>query len=303
MRKLIWLGVFVAALVAHTVFTDLETKSAEKRPGGKIVKLEGGDLHYKNEGDREDPVVVLLHGFSASQKWWDRVAPELVRRGFRVIRFDLLGHGGSEKPRDGYAPDEQARHVADALRKLRVRRAVVVGHSMGGTVASALVQERRRLVRRVAVLGTSPRDGFAELPFTGRLATWPVVGELVRRFAPDQVIRTGIDAAFADGVDVPDEFVDELDGMTFSSYDKSTTLANEFVERQPNSVRIDRSRVPLLVIFGTEDEIVDPKAADAWEKDVSRARVVRLRGVGHSPLWEAPREVVRLLVDFARGRG
>ena len=300
MRKLIGLGVVAALLVVNTIVTDLETKPAEKRRGGKIVELAGGDLFYKDEGDRDDPVVVMLHGFSASQRWWDRVTPDLTRRGLRVIRFDLLGHGASEKPRDGYAPDEQARRVGDALEKLRVRRATIVGHSMGGTVASALVQERPRLVRRIAVLGTSPREGFAELPFTGRLATWPVVGELVRRLAPDQVIAAGMDAAFADGVDVPAAFVDELDGMTFSAYDKSTTEANAFIKEQANSERIKRSGLPLLVIFGTKDEIVDPKAADAWAKDVPGARVVKLKGVGHSPLWESPRDVVKELLAFAR---
>lgn len=300
MRKLIGLGVVVVLLAVNTVVTDLETKPAEKRRGGEIVELSGGDLFYRDQGDREDPVVVLLHGFSGSQRWWDRVTPDLVRRGLRVIRFDLLGHGASEKPRDGYAPDEQARRVADALAKLRVRRATIVGHSMGGTVASALVQERPRLVRRIAVIGTSPRDGFAELPLAGRIATWPVAGELVRRFAPDPAIAAGLDSAFADGVDVPDAFVDDLDGMTFSAYDRSTTEAKEFIEAQPSSERIKRSGVPLLVIFGTDDEIVDPKAADAWAKDVPTARVVKLSGAGHSPLWERPRDVVKELLDFAR---
>jgi pimeloyl-ACP methyl ester carboxylesterase len=302
MRRLIGVGVVVALLLVNTIVTDLETKPAEKGRGGKIVKLSGGDLFYKDEGDRDDPVMVLLHGFSASQRWWDRVTPDLVRRGVRVIRFDLLGHGRSEKPRDGYAPDEQANRVADALRKLHVRRATIVGHSMGGTVASALVEEHPRLVRRIAVLGTSPRDGFAELPLTGRVATWPVVGEFVRRFAPDPLIQAGLDSAFADRVDVPDAFVDDLDGMTFSAYDKSSTEANDYLEAEPNSERIKRSGVPLLVIFGTEDDIVDPKAANAWAEDVPRAHVVRLRGVGHSPQWERSREVVKQLLAFARLR-
>ena len=161
-----------------------------------------------------------------------------------MIRFDLLGHGNSEKPRDGYAMDEQARLVAAALRKLRVKRATVVGHSMGGTVASALVEQEPRLVRRLAVIGTPPREGFAELPFTGRLATWPVVGELVRRFAPDPLIKAGLDSAFADDVEVPDEFVDDVDGMTFSAYDKSRSEADEFVEDRANSERVGRRRRP-----------------------------------------------------------
>ena len=300
MRKLIGLGVIALLLLVNTVVTGRETKDAEAARGGKIVRLEDGDLFYKDEGDRGDPVVVLLHGFACSQRWWDQVAPDLVARGLRVIRFDLLGHGNSEKPRDGYAPDDQARLVAQALRKLRVKRATIVGHSMGGTVASALVEQNRRLVRRIAVLGSAPAEGFAELPLTGRLATWPVVGELTRRFAPDPLIKAGLDSAFADDVDVPDEFVDDVDKMTFSAYDKSRAEADEFVEDKPNSKRVAEADVPLLVIFGTEDEIVDPEAADRWKRDVPRARVVKMPDVGHSPHWENPREVVELLLDFAR---
>ena len=300
MRRLIWLGAVAFALLVHTVVTDRETESAEKSRGGKIVELAGGDLHYKDEGDRDDPVIVLLHGFASSQRWWDRVAPDLARRGLRVIRFDLLGHGRSEKPREGYAPDEQARRLGEALRKLRVKRATVVGHSMGGTVASALVEQQPRLVRRLAVIGTAPREGFAEVSFTRRLSTWPVVGELARRFAPDQAIKAGLASAFADDVDVPDAFVDDLDGMTFSAYDKSTTEAREFIEEKPNSERVAAADVPLLVIFGTADELVEPKAADQWAKDVPGARVVKLPRVGHSPQWERPREVGELLLDYAR---
>ncbi len=300
MRKLIWLGVIAFALLVHTILTDRETKDAEKSRGGNIVELAGGDLHYKDQGDRDDPAILLLHGFAASQRWWDRVAPDLARRGLRVIRFDLLGHGGSEKPRDGYAPDDQARRVAAALEKLDVMRATVVGHSMGGTVASALVEQEPRLVRRLAVIGATPREGFAELPFTGRVATWPVVGELARRFAPDQVIKAGLDSAFADSVEVPDAFADDLDGMTFSAYDKSSTEAQEFVEDRPNSERVADAHVPLLVIFGTADEVVEPEAADQWKKDVPGARVVKMPGVGHSPHWERPREVVKLLLDYTR---
>ena len=300
MRKLIALGVVAVLLVVNTIVTDRDTKPAEASHGSKIIELPGGDLNYKEAGDRDDTAIVLLHGFSASLNWWDRVAPELANRGLRVIRFDLLGHGGSEKPRDGYAPDDQADLIDQALEKLRVRRATVVGHSMGGTVAIALAEQDRRLVRKVAVLGTPPRDGFADLPFLGKVATWPVVGELVRRFAPDAAIKAGLDSAFADDVDVPDKFVDDLDEMTYSAYDKSSSEAQEFVEDKPNSERVNDARVPLLVIFGKEDEIVEPEAADRWKKDVPRAHVVKMGGVGHSPHWENPRQVTELLLDYAR---
>ena len=66
MRKLIALGVIVLLLIVHTVVTNRETKSAEAGRGGKIVQLEGGDLYYKEAGDRDDPAIVLLHGFACS---------------------------------------------------------------------------------------------------------------------------------------------------------------------------------------------------------------------------------------------
>jgi pimeloyl-ACP methyl ester carboxylesterase len=300
MRKLIGLGVVVLLLVVHTIVTDRETKSAEASHGSKVIELPDGDLNYVEAGDRDDPAIVLLHGYACSLRWWDRVAPALANRGLRVIRFDLLGHGGSEMPRDGYGMDDQARLVAEALRKLRVRRAVVVGHSMGGTVASALVEQEPRLVRKVAVLDTPPREGYVDTALLRRLSTWPVVGELTRRFTPDAVIKAGLDSAFADDVDVPDQFVDDLDGMTFSAYDKSSAEAGDFVEEKPNSERVREAGVPLLVIFGTEDEIVDPEAADRWKEDVPRARVVKMPGVGHSPQWENPRQVTELLLDYTR---
>jgi pimeloyl-ACP methyl ester carboxylesterase len=300
MRKLIGLGVVVLLLLVNTVVTDRETKPAEASHGSKIIELPDGDLNYVEAGDRDDPAIVLLHGYACSLRWWDRVAPELANRGLRVIRFDLLGHGGSEMPRDGYGMDNQAHLIAEALEKLRVRRAVVVGHSMGGTVASALVEQEPRLVRKLAVIDTPPRDGFVDSSLLRQTSTWPVVGELARRFTPDPVIKAGLDPAFADDVDVPDQFVDDLDGMTFSAYDKSAAESQDFLEDRPNSERVQDARVPLLVIFGAEDEIVEPEAADRWKKDVPRARVVKMGGVGHSPHWERPREVSQLLLEYAR---
>jgi pimeloyl-ACP methyl ester carboxylesterase len=300
MRKLIGVVVVVVLLLVNTVVTDRETKPAEASHGSKIIELPDGDLNYKEAGDRDDPAIVLLHGYACSLRWWDRVAPALSGRGLRVVRFDLLGHGGSEKPRDGYEMDHQAHLVAEALTKLRVRRAVVVGHSMGGTVASSLVEQKPRLVRKLVVISTPPREGYVDSSLLRTTSTWPVVGELTRRFAPDQAIKAGLDDAFADDVDVPDQFVDDLDGMTFSAYDKSSAEAGDFVEDRPNSERVADARVPLLVIFGTEDDIVEPEAADRWKEDVPRARVVKMSGVGHSPHWERPREVTQLLLEYAR---
>ena len=86
------------------------------------------------------PAIVLIHGFGAAIDWWDKIAPELATN-YRVIRIDLssLGHGGTAAPRSaGYSIERQAMLVSAILDQMGVERFTVIGHSMGGEVATAL---------------------------------------------------------------------------------------------------------------------------------------------------------------------
>ncbi len=298
MRRLLFLVlVVVAALLAvNTVVTDNETKPA-KADIGRVLDLRGGDLQVKEDGDAARPALVLLHGFASSLHWWDAAARSLAR-GFHVVRIDLLGHGGSEKPKSGYSMANQARLVEAALARMGVRRAIVVGHSMGGTVATAIAERSPALISGLVLVGTPPDDEAGELPFLARLGFVPVIGEAIRRLVPDSVVRDNLEDAFAPGFDVPDRFVSDFRRMTYSSYDGSHEESDRFQERRPIRERLAAAAKQLLVVFGRKDEIVDPDSAREYES-VPGARVEYLGASGHSPMVEQPGEVARLLRDFA----
>lgn len=302
MRRLllVLLAVIVVLLAVNTVVMDRETKAAAADVG-RVMELPGGDLQIREDGPRDAPAVVLLHGFACSIGWWDDMVPALARD-HRVIRFDLLGHGGSEKPRDGYGIETQARLVAAALDRLRVRRADVVGHSMGGTVGTALVQLRRPLVRSLVILDSNSDHDDSHLPFTARLGFVPVLGQAIRRVVPDEMIRTGLESAFADGFDVPDGFVDDVKAMTYTSYDESPSASKDYREGGSLADRLKDDRAPLLVIFGSEDKLVDADTAQDY-RIVPGARIIVLDGVGHSPHVEKPAETARLIRSFLAQQG
>ena len=289
------LVVLVVLLAVNTIVTDRETKAA-KADVGRIVDLPGGDLQVREAGPRGAPAVVLLHGFACSIGWWRDVIPALARD-HRVIAFDLLGHGGSEKPKDGYGMEEQARRVAAALDRLDVRRATVIGHSMGGIVATALREERPALVSSLVFLDSAPDDDDSKLPFTARLATVPVLGEAIRRVVPDELVRQGLESAFADGFDVPDRFVDDFNEMTYTSYDDSRAASSDYRKEAGLDERLARERVPLLVVWGSQDDIAEPSSAEDFKK-VPGARIIMLDGVGHSPHVEKPAATARLILSF-----
>ncbi|HEX5995741.1 MAG TPA: alpha/beta fold hydrolase, partial [Jiangellales bacterium] len=108
--------------------------------GNSTLHLDGGDISVRQDGPRDASALVLIHGLGGSTRWWDRVVPMLATS-HRVIRIDLLGHGQSAKPAGGdYAIPQQGHRVGQALDQLGVKHAIVVGHSTGGYVATALAE-------------------------------------------------------------------------------------------------------------------------------------------------------------------
>lgn len=306
-------AVLAVLLALNTIALDNETGSAEVTvDGGQILELSGGDVQVAEEGPtaegREGPPVVLLHCYACSLHWWDKLAPLLAER-HRVVRLDLLGHGGSEKTESGYSMEEQGALVAEALNRLEVEGATVVGHSMGTTVATALAAESSELVDRLVVVDQAPDESFGSLPLIARLGYVPVLGQLLNRVTPDFAIKDAYADGFAPGYDIesgfedPDQVVDDFDAMTYTSFDESANEAEDYADEIPLDERITSAAIPLLVIFGDEDQIYDADEAVAAYEDVPGVRTAIVEGAGHSPNVERPEETARLIGEFANEAG
>lgn len=276
------------------------TRQGADATGSSILRLGGGRIHVRQDGPRDAPALVLIHGLGGSTRWWDRVVGTLGQAN-RVIRFDLLGHGRSAKPADGdYTIPHQARLVGQALDRLGVERAVVVGHSTGGYVATALAEQRGDLVTALALIDTGPRlDAFISDGPVGRLLFIPGVGQLLWRLRTDGVIRKGLSTAFAPKFDVPQHLVEDVRAMTYRSLTSTSRAADDYLRRRPLPDRLAPLGIPLLVIFGERDQRWRSASAAGYGI-VAGARVEVLPGVGHSPMIEDPRQTTDLLLAFVR---
>jgi pimeloyl-ACP methyl ester carboxylesterase len=298
--------VLVVLLAVNTIVVEGEDKPATvTEPGGRILHLRGGDVQVVDRGPRSASPIVLLHCFTCAIDWWNRMTPLLVGGAgsggpHRVVAIDMLGFGGSEKPGSGYSMEDQAKLVAEALDELGVEDATVVGHSMGGTVATALSELPGSPVARLVDIDQAPDDtGFGDgLGFTAELTFLPILGPALWQVVPDSEIRKGLGKAFAPGYDVPDEFVEEFKRMTYTSYHDAAQAEDDFLSDEPLDQRLRRTGVPLLAVFGAEDQIFEAKKSLAAFAAVPGAKTALVPGAGHSPNVEKPARTAALVLQF-----
>jgi pimeloyl-ACP methyl ester carboxylesterase len=294
-------GAIVVLVLVNAYFAGRETKPAEVTvPGARILELDGGDMQVLDRGPRHDPhPIVLLHCWTCAIDWWDGMFSLLQRSGHRIVAVDLRGFGGSEKPASGYSMEDQAALVAEALRALGVREATVVGHSLGGSVETALGEVSGNLVDRLVIIDQAPDESFSKgIPLTAELTFWPVLGPALWQVTPDFAIKDGLGIAFAPGFDVPDRFIDDFKRMTYTSY-TGDGEEGDYSEEVPLDRRIEREGLPLLAIFGAEDQLYDAPEALAAYAEVPGARTVLVPGAGHSPNVEKPARTAALVLGFA----
>ena len=298
-------------LTLNMITVNNETKGAETTTdGAQILELSGGDVQVVEtpaETEKPGAPIVLIHCYACSLHWWDAMVP-LLSEEHRVITLDLLGHGGSEKPSSGYAIEDQASLVAEALNELEVQGAAVVGHSLGGAVATALAEQSSELVDRVVIVDTAPDSTYSDLPLTARVGYMPVIGQLLHRITPDSLVKQGYEEAFAPGYDIedgfenPDQVVDDFHAMTYTSYDSSAF--DDYTDEISLDERMRDAAVPLLVIYGAEEQIVDDdEEALAAYGEVPGARIATVEDAGHSPNVEQPEETAELILEFAADAG
>jgi pimeloyl-ACP methyl ester carboxylesterase len=295
---LVVLALIAAALAANTFIVDSRTRPAMARSGGRIIETPVVAANVAEAGT--GPAVVMIHGFGAAIDWWDEIAPALAAD-YRVIRIDLIGHGGTAAPASGYTIPRQAELIAAVLDRLDIERVTVIGHSMGGEVATALAETIPTRIAAMILIDSPPTAGTTFTIMTDAAMT-PAIGELLSHFESDDAIRRGLAQGFAPGFPVPEKFVADLKQLTYTAFRSAHEDSTAYRTAKPTNERLAALAPvpPLLALVGTEDAIVSPAHAKYFEQ-VPGAKVVMIDSAGHSPMVEKPKETLELIRGFLRG--
>lgn len=120
----------------------------------KTTHFKNTTISYTDQG--KGTAIVLLHGFLENKKMWDAFIPEWSKK-FRIITIDLLGHGETGCMGYVHSMENNADVVHEVLAELRLRKAILVGHSMGGYVALAFAELYPDMMKGLVLLNSTSR--------------------------------------------------------------------------------------------------------------------------------------------------
>jgi len=256
-----------------------------------VPYAEVGDvqLFYTDEGTGEVPLL-LVHGYTCDSHDWSWQIPHLLA-GHRVIAVDQRGHGRSSAPKDGYTTTQLAADLAGLLGQLGVRRVIAFGHSMGGSVVSALAVENPDLVAAVVAV-----DPAYLLPIELDAAIQPILDALAQSDAVPFVRQLvgGIPAgALAPALRTWQ--ARRIEGMADHVLRQALlSQITGMAQRAHSEPYLRRRTCPVLTFYA------DPSRA-AVEQAVfadPRSRVVTWEGSGHWLHQERPAEFNALVTDW-----
>ncbi|MDT8281025.1 MAG: alpha/beta hydrolase [Erythrobacter sp.] len=298
------LALIALLVIAFLIFRTPDTDAAEMRAkyGGTPSQfVDIGDdvtVHLRDEGPKDAPAIMLLHGSNADLHTWEPWVAALKSQ-YRVIRFDQVGHGlTGPDPKHDYS---RANYVADVLAvadTLGLERFVIGGNSMGGKHALAFAISHPDRVSGLVLVdasgGPMPQDKAAKKNNGGgnigfRIARMPGVNRLVEQITPRSLIAQSLEQSVSVKSIITEPMIDRYwELLRYPGNRRATLRRFGYPYESLTEAEIAGVTAPTLILWGEQDRLI-PVAAGQWlAKVMPTAEITIYPNIGHLPQEEAP---------------
>lgn len=266
---------------------------------------EDSRIHYRDVGPRDAPVLVLVHGFSASLRTWEPWVKNLSKD-YRVLTIDLPGHGLSRCLDVSATGIPQFVDVIDQVtHNLNVDQFTLVGNSMGGHTAwSYALAHPERLDGLVLVDASGwPKTGdeAESSPLVFKLLANPLARRVMKDIDMTGLIRSGLEDSFADPALVTDAMVERYGALSRAPCHREAIL-NLMTGRDDRSdasvEKLAAITAPTLILQGEKDNLVPATHAEKFHTAIAGSELKLYPDVGHLPQEEAASQSVADLRNF-----
>jgi pimeloyl-ACP methyl ester carboxylesterase len=292
---IIILSLFIAGLALgwQSDRDSAEMRAKYSNNASQFIDLGAGlKVHARDEGKRDGPTLLLIHGSNASLHTWE---PWVKRLGgkYRVISLDLPGHGlTGENPSRDYSYAAFVDVTDRAMSKLGIGKFAIAGNSMGGAVAwhYALAHPEKATALGLIDAAGAPASQSKALPLGFKLARNPIARGLMRYVTPRFVIEKSLHQSVGNQAIVTDAMVDRYWELLLYPGNRAATLdrfARDNRSEAATKAALAAIKVPTLIMWGEDDSLIPVSSAAWFGSAIAGSKTIIYPGIGHIPMEEA----------------
>jgi pimeloyl-ACP methyl ester carboxylesterase len=260
----------------------------------ELFIMAGDTPMHVADTEKGDKCVVLLHGYLESMIVWDEFVP-LLSKHMRVVTLDIPGHGISTINGEVHTMEYLADCVALSMETLGIERYSVVGHSMGGYVALAMLDKYCDHLDSIILLSSTPNADSEEKCERRRREI-----ELIKAGKKNTLARLVPHAGFApENVKRLKDYIEDLGELIIITEDEGViAILAGMIERKDRNEILRTAGVPHMFIFGRHDFYIPNEAAEELVARHPEAEVVWLDHSGHMGFYEEPERCAEAIISM-----
>jgi 3-oxoadipate enol-lactonase len=246
---------------------------------GNNVKIAPNNLTvcYNDEGPDNAPVIIFIHGFPFNKSMWDRQV-EALKDNYRVLAYDIRGHGGSDEGTEDFTIDLFASDLIDFMDALEIKTALLCGLSMGGYIALNAIEKYPDRFDALILSDTQCIADSPEAKEKRAKAIESIKESGVAKYADSSIKNFFTPESFTakrEEVDAAREMINTTSKESLIKTLIALSVRNETCSKLPG---ID---LPVLIMVGKEDTITPPAAALFLHKEIRNSQMYVLDHSGH----------------------
>ncbi len=305
-RILIYASVLLILIIAILPFItgnlEKEELNAETRAKleGSFIKLTDGYTHYQIDGSEDAKTIVLIHGNAAPYISWDNNYNALVNEGFRLLRYDLYGHGYSDRPKHKvYNRDLYDRQLSELIEALGIKEPIyLVGTSQGGSICAYYVAQHPEKVEKIALL--APLFDEFEGKRNAELMKSKYFGEYLMSVIGDKMLTNP--SGVLSSEEKKEELSAKLKEQFYYKGKKRAVLANMRGDAISDATvyyeQIKKQGIPVLLTWGVNDRSIPEASMERLCELIPEVQYHEIRNASHLAHYEFPEEINPLLINF-----
>ncbi|MCE3226366.1 MAG: 3-oxoadipate enol-lactonase [Bacteroidetes bacterium] len=266
------------------------------RVSGENIKIEGKDMTfcYNDFGPLHAPTVIFIHGFPFNKSMWD-LQTELLRSNYRVIAYDVRGHGCSQSKRADVSIDLFADDLVELMDLLKIERAMICGLSMGGYIALNALEKYPNRFNALILSGTQCIADTEEVRKQRSDLMEKIRSEGVESYADESLKKLFTATSFTNR---KEEVRAVRKMITDNSVESLCNTLQALALRKETCSRLSEINIQTLILVGSEDKITPPSEAEVLHFNIKDSELYKIEYAAHLANLENTHEFNERIKNF-----